>query len=236
MSKSSFIIALLVSLAAHGLLFIGPGENSSAQAEPKPQKVAKLTIPQAKPQSQVKEYPQQPVSKKKQPPEAEQFQEVVKADSHNIPDSIGDFADNDSADTLPRLSLIWDSPEHLIEVAKALGLRVLPVNSDNEPIGELRFERDILVGKFYGGLNSFSNRVRTISARFFGQRVLNQCDQTIRHFWVVVPASIDHEWIKIQKKSLCSEGLTSSQVSYMEAMIVSDENGFRLVITKIITV
>ena len=158
---------------------------------------------------------------------------MVSASRQNdLPGKYGDFA-KENNEGLPVLRLIWDSPEHLIRVSKSLGLKVVPVNSNNEPIGELHFERDILVGRFYGQLGNYSNRVRTISPHFFGSGVLSQCKENVRCFWVVVPSDIDRTWAGIQKQALQAEGLLSSQVSYMEAKIVNDGNGYKLIITKI---
>lgn len=232
MSKSTFIVGVIVACLAHAILFIDFDKNIVKAEEVREQKVAKIVItPLPKPQD-----PKQPdMTKPVEPQPRESFEKVVAGSTQaNVPDRYGDYVkENDEG--LPSLRLIWDSPEHLIRVSRALGLKVLPVNSSNEPIGELRFERDILVGRFSGDLRRYSNRVRTISSHFFGSDVLSQCKENVRCFWVVVPADIDHQWISIQKQALRSEGLKSTQVSYMEAQIVNNGNGYELIITRIET-
>jgi len=233
MSKSTFIIGLIVACLVHSLLFIDFDKKIVKAEEIKEQKIAKILIPPL-PKSQESDATKPVKPLKSQPKES--FEKVVAGSTQaNVPDRYGNYA-KESDEGLPSLRLIWDSPEHLIRVSKALGLKVLPVNSSNEPIGELRFERDILVGKFYGELSNYSNRVRTISSQFFGSDVTSQCKENVRCFWVIIPSEIDQSWIAVQKQVLRSKGLSSSQVSYMEARIVDDGVGYKLIITRIETV
>jgi len=115
-----------------------------------------------------------------------------------------------------------------------LNLRILMVSATNEPVGELAFAHDLLVKEFTGGLASFSNRVRTISAQFFGQELLRRSNRSIRCFWVLVPASVDQEWVLIQKEAIRAMGLRNSQVSHVEAKIIQAANGYELAITKVV--
>ena len=233
MSKSTFIIGLIAACLVHSLLFIDFDKKIVKAGEIKEQKIAKILIPPLpKPQRLTQPDVLKPVKQQA----IESFEKVVAGSTQaNVPDRYGDYA-KESDEGLPSLRLVWDSPEHLIRVSKALGLKVLPVNNSNEPIRELRFERDILVGKFYGELSSYSNRVRTISSQFFGSDVTSQCKENVRCFWVIIPSEIDQSWIAVQKQALRSKGLDSSQVSYMEARIVNDGNVYKLIITRIETV
>ena len=233
MSKSTFIIGLIAACLVHSLLFIDFDKKIVKAEEIKEQKIAKILIPPL-PKLQEPDVikPVKPLKQQLR----ESFEKVVAGSTQaNVPDRYGDYA-KESDEGLPSLRLIWDSPEHLIRVSKALGLKVLPVNNSNEPIGELRFERDILVGKFYGELSNYSNRVRTISSQFFGRDVISQCKENVRCFWVIIPSEIDQSWIAVQKQALRSKGLKSYQVSYMEATIANDGNGYKLIITRIETV
>jgi len=167
-------------------------------------------------------------------PELEQLEEVVEPSEMTLVGQEGDFSDSESADTLPELRLVWDSPEQLLQVAKMLGMRILVVDGTSQPVGELIFEKDLMVKEFRGKLTSFSNRVRTISAQFFGPSVLQQSRVPFRCFWILVPASVDQSWVAIQKETLKIRGLKSSQVLYMEARVAEKANRCDLVVTKVV--
>lgn len=235
MSRTSFIMGLALAFIAH-VIFLLAGNHKQATSskgiKPEAKNVAKLIMPSP----MVKEQKKQEFAEKPHAPKIERLQEVVKAAGVEFANETGDFFSTESTDLLPTLRLIWNSPEQLLEVARSLGMRILVVNRGNQPIGELIFERDILIKPFNGGLTNFSNRVRTISSTFFGPEVLNQSDEAVHCFWVLIPASVDRQWVSVQKEAIKSKGLNSSQVSYMEARIVSDEKSYRLVVTRIITV
>ncbi len=233
MSKSTFIIGVIIAVLVHSLLFLDFDKNTLKAEEVEPKKVARILIPPLpKPPERTPPDPGKPLSLPSRPPKESFDQVVTDSTQGDIPDSLGDYA-ADGDEGLPSLRLIWDSPEHLIQVSKALNLRVIPVNNSNKPIGELCFERNILVNRFSGELSGYSNRVRTISSHFFGINVLNQCQENVQCFWIIVPTDIDYQWVSIQKQVLRSKGLNSSQVSYMEAQIVNNENGYELLITSI---
>jgi len=237
MSKSSLLIGLIVSVLVHATLFVGPRKDSAATTNnnAEKQQIARIELPVPQDTQQIKQEEAKSVKDVSLPkPVTQKFREVVKAKSPETAERIGDYADEIDEDSLPTLRLVWDSPEHLIDAAKNLGLKVLPVNSGNKPIGELIFERDIIIGRFQGGLSSYSNRVRTIDAHFFGSGILSQCPDTVRYFWIVVPASIDQRWVETQKQALISHKLKCSDVSYMEAKLIPNDSGFELVITKIV--
>ena len=211
-----------------------PKEEPKEQpkAEPKEQPKAE---PKEQPKAEPKEQPKEEPVKQSDTPQIENLEEIVKRPETEFAKGIGDFSDNPSSDLVPELRLIWDSPEQLIRVAKSLGMRILIVNGRNEPVGELIFDQGLSVKEFKGNLTNFSNRVRTISAHFFGPEVLRQSNKSVQCFWVVVPASVDRTWVSVQKQAIRSKGLNGSQVSYMEARVIPNGSGYELVVNRIAT-
>lgn len=239
MSKTSFIMGLTVSLLVHGLLLL-QGQRKKEIAHKKirqePKRVANLILP---PPPVVKDLPKE--KPKELPPEQDkkpvvkELKKVVNTPETKVTEEPGDFSESESSDYVPELRLVWDNPEQLIQVAKALGMRILLVDRRNKPVGELLFEKDLLVKEFKGKLTNFSNRVRTISAKFFGPEVLRQSDESIKCFWIVVPASVDQVWITLQRQAIKSKGIRYSQVSYVEARIAPNGISYELVVTRVVT-
>jgi hypothetical protein len=244
MSKTSLAIGLTVSLFVHGALLL-PGQRTAAVPavceEPDtaptvtrltietPQAIEQPPLPEPKP---LEEPPPKPPAE----PVIEQLQEVVDIpDTHEM-EGPGDYVEAESTDDgLPELRLAWDSPEQLIDVARALGLRILTVDGTGQPVGELAFGDDVAIKDFKGGLSSFSNRVRAIPARFFGPELLRQSNRSFTCFWVLVPVSVDTSWIAAQKEAIRAKGLKSDEVSRVEAKVVSSDSNYKLVVTQVVT-
>ena len=265
MSRASLAMGFVLSLVIHGVFLVTatPRETPFHSPPLQIQKAVKLILPpppleEDMTMEQTREDPPEPETKNEPPewqskeqsaehelkkessepenePELEKLEQVVNPSETKLADQTGDFSESESPDSLPELRLVWDNPGHLIQVAKALGMRILIVDGSNKPAGELFFEKDLLVKELRGKLTSFSNRVRTISAQFFGPEVLHQSDQSVRCFWVLVPAHVDKLWVSIQREALRSRGLKSSQVSYMEARVVPNGDSYKLVMTKVVT-
>jgi hypothetical protein len=237
MSKTSLIIGLLISICAHAVLLLPSSSKElllrkKAQVLIKPTKKVTLKLsPKAKMQKQ----PQSAQHLEKNEPKISDLESVVKPSTQNVPDNIGDFSSSDEGDSLPPLRLVWDSPRQLIEISRTLGMRILAVRR-NGLVGEISLEDIPHVKAFDGELIGFSNRVRTISAQFFGPDILRTSDEPIESFWVLVPSTLDKQWISVQKQAIKSSSIPGAEVSYMEAKIVTDGHGHKLVITKIVKV
>ena len=245
MTKTSFIAGLGLSLIAHGLLLL-PGFRAWGHPipipEPETNSVAKLTLP---PPPIPEPLPKEPLKpdevKPREEPKKEESKEVRELeDVAKLPETLpleeaGDFSDDGDEDAIPELRLVWDSPEQLVQVSKVLGMRILMVDRRHQPVSELILEKDLLVKEFRGNLTNFSNRVRTLSAQFFGPVVARQSAKPIECFWVMVPASVDQEWISVQKQAIRSRGLKNSQVSYVEARIQPNGGSCTLAVTRIVT-
>lgn len=248
MKRLNFIVALAISIALHTvLLTLGPGQEVAVSKElspkPKPTNVAKLLppSPEAKPEPHIQEPPIQQKPKPKTPPPAPSEpvqtkpEEVVKPPKPQLAQGPGPLPGTESDDSLPALRLIWDSPQQLIELAQNTGLRVLSVNGQDQPFGELVFGTRVWVKQFKGGLAGFSNRIRTIRPDFFGAEVQSQFKEPAMCLWVLIPASIDTRWVTAQRKALGSSGLHATNVSHMEAKIVAGHSGCDLSVTRIVT-
>jgi len=227
MSNKTFLTSFVVALMVHVIFLLVGNPKIWAFCKTPPQDgkaVPKVFVP--------------PIHKEKDSSslEARELTEVVKPSTKTIAEGNGDLPDKVSSDTLPALRLIWDGPEQLAGIARSLNMRILAVGKDNNVIGELCFQNSLSIQSFGGNLEGYSNRVRTISAGFFGAGVLDQAGEQVHHFWVVVPASVDKAWVSVQVQSLNQEGLTNSNVSYMEGRIVSQQDDdYQLVITNIVT-
>lgn len=249
MSKSSFIIGLFWSLVIHGALLVPAKNHQEAlrQDETSEKTVSIKLMPPPPPvqqehvqEQEYKEPLRNPEPVKASPKiEPEQLREVVKAPLADIiEDDVGDLSDSESDESLPELRIAWENPEHLLEVAKYLRLRILLVDKQNQPTGELAIEhrQEPSVKPFNGKLQNYSNRVRTISAQFFGPGILKQAKSPVQCFWILIPTALDQEWIALQRRTIQAEGLRSSQVCHLEAKIVQSKEAYRLKITNVETI
>ena len=238
MSKSSFITGLILSLVFHGV-FLLPAKSRQAavidQIKPQMNKVVKLTLPASPLIEKAPKTPPKTEPPKEPPgPDREPLQQVVEAPKTTMTNELGDLSDSESDDGLPELRLIWESPEQLLHVAKHMGMRILMVNRNNQPVQEVDFSEGIAVRKFKGRLKSFSNRVRRVSAQFLGPDILQQASEPIQCFWVLVPYSVDQAWLSIQRGAMRSQGLKASQIAHMEARITSTGSAHELAVTKVV--
>jgi len=238
MSKMSFTIAFLVSVALHGMFLlpeIRSKSNLPRTTSAKTSSKGKVVFQQreGKTETAKEEHVQQP-----QPEYTaiEKLKEIAASSKTVLSNKIGDFASQETDKTLPELRLTWDGPQELIEVARDLNMRILAVKKGFTPVGELQLTDRPYIGSFDGGTSNYSNRIRTIHSGFFGSRLIEESNKQIDCFWVLVPATVDREWICIQKDTIRSNGLNSSQIAYMEARIVWNKQGYQLVITRIVRV
>ena len=246
MSRLAFVFGLVISLGLHTLLFIGGGTTPSrlsTKVEPETPVAAKVTFSPS-PEPKQPESPKPSPAREKTPPPAAPAkatlakapEPVVKpASPSEVGAGLGDLSDSTSADSLPELRLTWESVDQLLTVARALGFRLLAVNSGNQPVGELSLGDSITLKRFRGNLEGFSNRVRSLPAHFFGPEPLLQASEPVKCFWILVPASIDINWVRIEMQAVQARGLQNYQVSYVEARIIPTENGYDLEIVNVVT-
>lgn len=250
MSKSSFIIGLLLALAAHALLLFpldGQSEpNTPADSEPPVSPVTMVDppppppppepkpAPQPAPKPEVKPEPkpapsQPQLAQTTPPPAPDPEPEPLEGNTtpRQRPESIDD-------DVLPPLRITWDSPAELRRVAGAMGMRIVAVNFQGKVLGEIDPAGKAELIEFNGSLAAYSNRVRTLPSGFFGTR-LSAGDAQVAELWILVPAAIDRAWMDMQKQAIARTGLAAEQVRSIEGRFASVPGGYRLVVTRIVS-
>lgn len=235
MSQTSLIIGLLSSIVLHAVLLLpGSPEELLSRKKTKPAiKPANKVALRLSPKTQMRRQPQSDRHLEKNESKMRDLEKVAEPLNKNLANKIGDLSPSGKDGPLPPLRLVWDSPQQLIEISRVLGMRILAIRS-NQLIGEVSLQDAPHIKSFDSELTGFSNRVRTISPQFFGPHILRTSDEPVESFWVLVPSSLDRQWVSVQKQAMQSSGIPSSELSYMEARIVSDELSHRLVITKIV--
>ncbi len=229
MSKSTFVIGILVAVGAHALLFWPFDGNTPAakksQPEVKPPTVAMLPeVPEAK----------TPPTPPKLRPAAEPtpLKRVVDAPAKTeAPDTPGDTSADGPEDALPPLRVVWESADQLRSVVAHLGMRIVAINTDNQVAGEVTATGSPRVVPFEGRLSSYSNRVRTLPRDFFGPAPV--ADGGVASFWVLVPADLDARFVLLQRDAIRRKGLRAADVRAMEAEFRSGRGGYELVITRL---
>ncbi len=236
MSKRSFVIAFLVSLMAH-IIFLLPWTLSTPTSELTDSKVARkarVTLP-ARSASAGERIAGEPHSGRAagQNKDMQKLQEIVNPRETVSALSKGDFSSKQSEADVPVLRLSWAGPDELIAVAKDLGMRILAVKAD-KVVSELSLGVPLILKAFDGTAADFSNRIRALPATFFGPAIVKESEKSIDCFWVLVPDEIDRHWISVQQKAIQSRGLQNSQIIYMKAKVEWRNQGYELVITRII--
>ncbi len=250
MSRSSLIVGLLVAIGLHAALF-APSLWSDAPPEtPSPPKVPPVALtpppepesepeptPAPKPEPVRQPAPQpvptpQPAKDKPNPPLREVHKQPTQPDP---PPQQGDThaapaEDVDDSD-LPPLRIVWDSPAELRRVAGQLGLRIVAVNAAGEILGEVPSDGPVKLVEFTAQLSRYSNRVRTLPVRFFGEQLARS--SRARRLWVLVPAGLDQRWIRMQKRVIAQAGVELTGVRELEGEFRPSDGGLQLVVTRI---
>jgi len=235
MSKTSLTIGLFFSICIHMILLF-PEENERLISTNQPEREEKKKMSVKLPHKPEKNKRIETVAKPPEPePKVNKLDNVVKAQSPKpeLNRRPGDFPDSQEEAFLPPLRLVWESPGQLMEISRKLGMRIVGIK-DGDIVGELSLNSSAELKSFKGDLRGFSNRVRTISPKFFAKEVLVSIDAEIHSFWILVPSELDRRWVLRQKQEIRSRGIDNGEVSYMEAKIVFNGEDHILVITKIV--
>ncbi|MCH8316558.1 MAG: hypothetical protein IIA64_11340 [Planctomycetes bacterium] len=219
MSKTSFIIGLALASILHGAIFwllLNPAATQPTSARPKP---VSLRRPLPEPiNDQVPTAENDPPRQEPQPdvltgltdiarPQVDQDRLTMRGDSPTDP----------SDESIPPLRIVWAGADELAAVARALGMKVVAVNGQNEIVGEVELIGRPQLLPFSGDLSGYSNRVRTLEPGFFGRELFEQPGVRIRSLWVLVPASHDAHFIELQRDALRRVGVHADAVRLMEA-------------------
>lgn len=247
MSRTSLVLGLLLSLVIHALLVLPHWDAISASPAVAHEKktVAAVTLLPPPP------LPVEPVVEERQPPPPApkpepvlpdvRFAEVVEPDTtpSEEPAETGDTeltreTEPDDDQVLPATRIIWESPQELTKVARALRMSVVAVNRINEVVGALALDGSLRIEPFDGSFDVYSNRVRSLPSWFFGPALQREAGHTIVAYWVLVPESVDREMADIVRQAVRQAGLTMSEVDWVETRFdVQAGGGHRLVVTDI---
>lgn len=237
MSKTSILTGLIVSVLGHTILFWDyiPGlEKKNLVINTTKEQAAKaINVANIQMQKPLEVKPHEA----KQPPMSvlNKVEKLVSPKKVSSKGNRGDFSDKDDENSIPSLRLIWDNPDEII-AAQRIGLKILAVEKGNQIVGELIFDGTLSVKPYQGDMSNYSNRVRTISYDFFGRQILSEINRPIDCWFILIPAEIDRKWLTIQQQAIHEKGLKYSEVAYVEARLVSENNGYELVITKIVKI
>lgn len=237
MSKISLIVGVAVSLLAHAMVFapqmLGSRRQANTLAEAKRQAVVMLAQAQAepvRPQHPKLEEPVEPPTQLKPPAKIEK---VVKPRSaRDLIKGYGDMAED--AGDLPAMRIVWTGPEQVSAVARTFRMRIVAINADGRIVGEVTMDGEARLVAFNTELTGYSNRVRTLPADFFGRGVMASTAESIRSLWILVPADVDGEFVRIQREAIRERGVKPAIVLAMEAHFTRDDSGrYRLVVTRV---
>ncbi len=234
------MLGLLLSLVIHALLVLPHWDAISASPAVAQEKKTVPAVTMVPPPP----LPVEPVVEERQPPPAApkalpdiQFAEVVEPEAS--PAEIGDTelmteTEPDDDQVLPATRIIWESPQELTKVARALRMSVVAVNRINEVVGALALDGSLRIEPFDGSFDVYSNRVRSLPSSFFGPALQREAGHTIVAYWVPVPESVDREMADVVRQAVRRAGLTMSEVDWVEARFdVQAGGGHRLVVTDI---
>ncbi len=126
---------------------------------------------------------------------------------------------------LPATRIVWDGPEHLARVARALGLRIVAVTPRSEVAGEVSLTPPFRLEPFGGKLELFSNRVRFLPLSFFGPGLPAGSEHPISGFWILVPVSVDRYLAEVVRNAVRKAGMSAAQVYWVEARFVFRQGG-----------
>ncbi len=243
MSRTSLVLGLLLSLVIHAILVLPHWDAISASPAVAREKKTVPAVTMLPPPP----LPVEPVVEERQPPPPApkpepvlpdiQFAEVVEPDT--TPTEIGDTelameTEPDDDQVLPATRIIWESPQELTKVARALRMSVVAVNRINEVVGALALDGSLRIEPFDGSFDVYSNRVRSLPSSFFGPALQREAGHTIVAYWVLVPESVDREMADVVRQAVRQSGLTMSEVDWVEARFdVQAGGGHRLVVTDI---
>lgn len=242
MTRTSFIIGLALSICVHIAFFVPwPGGQTSPPDEeamkvgkvileqpPSPSKPEKKSIPSTPLTSDARQVP---------PPTSNPIalSQVVPVTTPRTLEQGGETALEDMTDeALPQLRILWNSPEEARAVARALGMIIVAVDSQNTILGELNLSGDIRLMSSIARLDRFSNRVRSLPHGFFGTNFYQQADRPIAAIWLLIPVSTDTELADLQREAIRLSGIAATEVRSMDGQFILTRDGhYKLHITKI---
>ena len=236
MSKLSFTIALILSVAIHVVLFMpGRATDHKVAKSDKLDKGKLVVIPPPPVEEMPEETIDPPVAPEPEPVEPPRLAEVVKPSAESPTESSGDLAtDEIPDDALPTLRILWTSSNEVREVARALAMRIVAIDADSQVVGELVLYGEPRIEPFQGSFRGYSNRVRSLPKNFFGPGLLGDRNSQVIGFWILIPTALDQRFADLQREIIRRKSLQPSDVRAMEARFVLNDRGkYELRITEV---
>jgi len=244
MSRTSLILGLFVSLILHGLLLMTMAKTSDEVAldESGDQNQVELVqMPEDPTPEPVDEPAQEEVAAAEPPASREQIAEASPSPSESSaaihPDRLidppgseldtesladGDFAAEDVPDdALPMLQIVWEGPDHVRNMARRYGMRIIAMSSDQEIVGEISRRGPLSIDPVGQPLRGYSNRVRTLPPGYFGSEIARRSETAISSYFIFVPSALDQSFMDHQRESLNVVRLDAREVRLMEGRLSS---------------
>ncbi len=229
MSRSSLILGFVIAVLVHAVLFLPSWLSNPPPPEQTPEPPdGSVTIVVPPPPRVEPAVPEQPPAA--QPPLSDvlRLAEVVqpRAEDAKLPkegETAVAAADDDQA--LPATRIVWESPAELRAVARELGMRVVAVTRANEVVGEVALDGVLRLAPFRLRFETYSNRVRSLPASFFGPSLDRDGGRGIMGFWVLVPEPVDLRMAEVVRAAIHRAGLAMSDVDWVEARFAADTVG-----------
>jgi len=240
-SRISFITGILIAATLHGLIFVPALFREATDREPKLAERPKPTVafvpprpPEPKGPPTARQPPMRPSSSETK--QVAELQKVVSQTGDQQPEAEDGNTSIQEADeaSLPALQIVWQSPQELWRVVQALRMKIVAVNSAGEILGEVALHGQPQLVRFEGNLSHYSNRVRTLPRRFFGPGVLSSANQEIEHFWILVPSSLDRQFVEVQREAVRRSGRKSEEITAVEAAFERTRSSYQLVVRRVI--
>ena len=161
------------------------------------------------------------------------LRDVVKP-RETVTDGEGSSGGRGDEEGLPMLEIDWEGPEELLMVARALGMRLRPVDRDDHAIGEVSLEGEPRLVEPVHEVSAFSNRIRQLPRPFLAQVLPGGLPDSIAAFHILVPSRLDEQFVQLQKQAIKERGMSNSEVQLVRAAFVAGDTGYRLVVTEVV--
>lgn len=224
MSRSSLILGFVIAVLVHAALFLPSWLSNPPPPEQTPEPPDGSVTIVVPPPPRV-----EPAVPLQQPPlsDALRLAEVVqpRADAKLPEEGETAVAAADDDQALPATRIVWESPAELRAVARELGMRVVAVTRANEVVGEVALDGVLRLAPFRLRFETYSNRVRSLPASFFGPSLDRDGGRGIMGFWVLVPEPVDLRMAEVVRAAIHRAGLAMSDVDWVEARFAADTVG-----------
>ncbi len=258
MSNSRYAAPVAISLGIHLALFFPLAPEPAATVRPETERTSTPPEPErtkrevraaalpiellrtaAAPEDAAPN-PAPPKARKETPPRpspprapTQSLREVVKPRDQTLRcPGPGDWKPPGDEKGFPELVICWSDSEQVLDVARAVGIKVVGLGPDDTIVGELSDDGS-RVDAWKGSLEEYSTRVRTLSRELFRPRA-PLLAQPVRLWALLVPWQVDSDIVSHTREALEERGLQPSEVRSIEGRFVRDDGSWQFVVTKLV--